>query len=708
MSSLSKMGWSNACHAYMIHANCLIRSKTTRMHGELASMCSGLGFLTTILGNGQPFIVYSDSLSLVYLVKRRFTAASAINSAMVKRLLLVLSNFHFILRYLPDPYLRSSADFLTRIEMERECSVPELLDRTTSMNDFVFVDENLRKLENEDLDAYNKRSELNEATMRSIEEAKTAEMSREEIITLFASSHLFSENAVQAKDAVTNAVNALQEEEPDEAFKHPFNPPTAVAADFEALQPRNDVEEPERVGADEFIEPQVEDETADLLSELVPSNNISAFTTQGIKRENQDIAFIGARKYLADTLLDPNDGYHGSSLDTNGPEYVEKTHSLNLLRLYCEDNDIKITDEILYTDVEQIKQNLNYAFPSESVRAQKKYFLAMQKREQNLRLIYEIVSGKRSIDHEECNYLRRIDPWFKSLTDNINLIIIHEGLLWYLRIPFKYSAMRCCLICPRFDALRLCKKQHNLLHRGSTFDFSMLSLRIYTQDLLGLCREVQRSCVHCSIYFLHRRTLKTRFSSLNLEPGAFFVDLAGPIARGKDQKPGEKSVAYVMVILAPLTWSIVLVFLQSKDSEHVWDRFLHEFLRYYPGCSKVTLDNGSEFSVLRQQCALLQIAVHSTAAHHAQSNRAEMAVRRFSKAFKLFLTGNAASWRKSLSYLQILLNTSYSSPHTGLPPYYAQGMGEASAFYSPYITFRDGSGGPQAPGKTCEAYEMMR
>ena len=167
-------------------------------------------------------------------------------------------------------------------------------------------------------------------------------------------------------------------------------------------------------------------------------------------------------------------------------------------------------------------------------------------------------------------------------------------------------------------------------------------------------------------------------------------------------------MAYVLVALAPITWQITLVFLDSKESSHVWDRFLHEYLRYFPGTSKITVDGGQEFSEIKKQCNLMQISVHVTAAYHPQSNMAEGGVKRFSKVFKLFLNGTPGSWRKSLSYMQILLNTCFTSPHTGLPPYISMGGGQSSGFYNPYLTFHSEKEPPNPPERSNEAYCIMQ
>ena len=663
-------------------------AQKSSMYGELGALLSSLSFIQGPLLGPYPIMIYTDSMCLIYLVKRRFSAPSAINSAMVKRLLLALTNFHFILRYLPDPYMQASSDYLSRIDMERGQSTMDVLEHTTNMADFCDIDEKMRHIEKENLAEYDKRSKLNETMMLQIEQSKG--YNRKELVSLFSSTHTFAESLEEANSAnvAKEVEQALSTKDcPAELFVNPpLLPAAPTAADFSAADPFP-VTDTDRVPVDEFEEKETND-TADLISELLPTNHVSSMTKAGIRRDMEDVRFIGQRQNLTETILQPIDGYESSEILSDGRSYCDHLHSVNLLKIYNENSDFKTTDEVLYDNISDIKANLNKAYLSNSVRAQKKYYLSIQKRERNLRLIHDLLQGKIEVSHSDVQTLRRMDEFFKSLVDSLDTLMLFEGLIWKIMIPTKHSVMRCLIvICPS-DAERIARKKHGLYHRGVLFDFSFLATQFYTKDLLKICKSVQQSCVHCCLYFKNKRTLKSRLSTLSLEEGQVYIDLAGPIKTDMSSND-SKATAYVMVCLQPISWYVVLIFLTCKSSPYVWTRFLNEYLRYFPGTTKISMDNGGEFQTLREQAELLHISTHRTASFHPSANKCEIAVKKFSRTLSLFLDGNATSWKKNLAMIQIILNTSYSSPHTGMAPFYLQGAGQHNSFFGPSMIFRD-------------------
>ena len=96
--------------------------------GELASLSACFLKLDRYL-SPYPVIVYTDSISLVFLVQRRFQSATAMNNKLVQRLILALVPYHFICRWLPGRLIDACSDIFSRIRQERGMPVDELLEK---------------------------------------------------------------------------------------------------------------------------------------------------------------------------------------------------------------------------------------------------------------------------------------------------------------------------------------------------------------------------------------------------------------------------------------------------------------------------------------------------------------------------------------------------------------------------------------------------
>ena len=655
------------------------------MIGELCAICASLSFSRSVIGS-NPVVIYTDSISTCHLVKRRFSAQSAIDNQMVRRLLMLLAEYAVIIRFVPGKTLEYSADMLSRIKAERGESVDKLLDRTDKMADFVWADNILRPgIETESAKEFLKRTKLNCEALQRIEMAKGLDCHETE--ALFADTHLFSKNPKEG--AVSSLDAVIEAESPEEVFKNPNVVPDYREEAFESATLPVTLDEVDRIPADK-VEVKEVSQNADFLESTIPSNHSSGLTEYGLEKERKDLAVISRHKELRDTIVDPFDGLLDPKVASNAPDLVDHLYNVNAIRVYCGENELDLQTEPLFTDMEEVKKNLNKAHLSNEIRSKKKYYQAAQKRERNLRLIYDVVSGKIPSDHTDCELYKRTDKLFNTLICDIESVIIHEGLLFRIKFPAAGQSMRCCVILNESDAHRVVRRFHNLCHRGAYWSYVNLSRQIYCLSLLGVCKSVVRSCGFCCSNFYSKVAIKSRLTNIEMEPGCVFIDLAGPVRRRQGGVTGsdDAGMAYVLVCLNPVTWTHVFLFLESKRANLVWTTFLNGYLRYY-NCCRIISDGGKEWEETKRETALLNISWRTTNSYSPQANLAEGGVKRFSKAFKMILNGDATLWRKRLAYMQIIVNQSLTHPVTKVSPSYSQGCGDNASFSGPAIVFAD-------------------
>ena len=236
-------------------------------------------------------------------------------------------------------------------------------------------------------------------------------------------------------------------------------------------------------------------------------------------------------------------------------------------------------------------------FLSKDIRAQKKYYIEIQKREANIRLLFDLVSKKIELDDEKCNIFRRTDRLFKTCYEDFDSLFIFEKILFRCRFVDKGQKMRIGVVMNQSDAERQIRRFHNTLHRGAMLDYSMMSRKIWTPDLLSVCQSVQRSCRHCSSFYVNKRALKGPLHEIEgcFGPNVAYCDLCGPISGSG--APGNNGKAYVMVILNPTTYYQTFIFLPNKSAKVVNDRFFNEYLKYFPGLEKLVIDRGGGGSI---------------------------------------------------------------------------------------------------------------
>ena len=650
---------------------------------EISSIVSSLSVARGIIGN-LPINIYTDSIATVHLVKRSYASQAAIDNRMVRRLLMLLAEFSVIVKFVPGKSLEYSADTLSRIKTERGMSTDELLDKTDKLSEYIWVDEQLRpEVKNETAKEFEKRSRNNLEAMMRIEIAKG--LGCDETERLFADTHLFSK---PLQDASVSALHlALEEHDLEEIYRHPNNLPDVREDVFEAATPPVILDEADRVPADKMETKEVGD-NEDFLTMTIPSNHFSGMTEYGLNKERQDIAVISRYKELAETVLDPYDGMYDPTVVNNGPDLNDHLHTINAIRIYCEENNLDLRTEPLFTSMEEVKENLNRAHLSNEIRAKKRYFKAAQKREMNLRLIYDVVTGKIPATHNNCEILKRTDALFHTLFHDLESVVVHEGLLFRIKFPAKGQSMRCCVILNSEDAYRMVRRFHNLSHRGAYWSYCNLSRQIYALSLLGICKNTVKSCSFCASNYLHKVAIRSKLTNVEIDSGQVWVDLCGPIKRRQGASTGSDAMAYVMVCLQGNTWHHTFLFLENKTASLVWRVFLEGFLRYF-NVSRVVCDNGGEFRKMREELALLNVAVRCTNAYHPAGNTCEQAVKRFSKAFRFVLNGDATTWKQRLAYVQIVVNQSLIHPVTKVSPAFALGNGDNATFAGPAVVFAD-------------------
>ena len=93
------------------------------------------------------------------------------------------------------------------------------------------------------------------------------------------------------------------------------------------------------------------------------------------------MSVIGKHKDLSDVVLDPFDGQNSEYITTYATDFIDHIHNVNVLQIWCAENNVDMSCEPLFESPDEIKENIDKMQLSNDIRAQKPYFKGVQKRE---------------------------------------------------------------------------------------------------------------------------------------------------------------------------------------------------------------------------------------------------------------------------------------------------------------------------------------
>ena len=191
------------CLPAIADSRCLAQSlaKAGSTTGELGSLCYGLINLRTII-QFLPITVWTDNLSLVFLLQKRFQCKVAIDSSVVLRLLLAINNFHFLVRFCPTEL--QMADYLSRVKQETNTTVDDFLTKSEKIEDFEFIDQILRPERQTETNAdFIKRANKNIELVRKLETMRGDNY--DELLSYFTTTHSTANDIRSALQDTTNS-----------------------------------------------------------------------------------------------------------------------------------------------------------------------------------------------------------------------------------------------------------------------------------------------------------------------------------------------------------------------------------------------------------------------------------------------------------------------------------------------------------------------
>ena len=249
--------------------------------GELASLTTGILSLRCILEQ-TPFIVKTDSLSMTFLLARRFDTKVVMDNKMFSRLVVVLQPFQFYCSYLPASSMQYSADAISRLELKVGKPIDRFLMDTPNFSDFELADTFLRPFRQaEDVKSFEDRNKRNVELIRTIETAKG--LDEREIIELFSHTHRLPK---RLHPSIQREITLIEQEcenakksDPDlEYWKSSFGfqEPKGLS-EIGVSQPRKLVENEEIIAANEVVLRELSD-SDDLFDQTLAPNEVSCLT----------------------------------------------------------------------------------------------------------------------------------------------------------------------------------------------------------------------------------------------------------------------------------------------------------------------------------------------------------------------------------------------------------------------------------------------
>ena len=331
--------------------------------GETAALCTGLLSLRCIL-EYTPFVVLTDSLSLTYLLARRFDTKVAVDNKMFTRLCVALSNFHFACTFLPSASMEKSADAISRLEVKVGKPIDQFLSDTPNFSDFELADTFLRPYrQDEDIKSFEDRNQRNLEMVKKIETAKG--LDEREMIELFSHTHKFPR---RLHPTVQQEISAIEQEVDDQSVVDPdvlhwrssfgFAEPKGVE-DIGAEAPMDLIQNEDIVASNE-VEVKEELTTDDLFDQTLSSNNVSALTREGIKRLREDTDWICKNKTYRNVLYNPTESLIPEACSRSSKELINYVHEINYVYHHSLSTDQPIPNEPLFTTYDQVRANIAF------------------------------------------------------------------------------------------------------------------------------------------------------------------------------------------------------------------------------------------------------------------------------------------------------------------------------------------------------------
>ena len=645
--------------------------------GELASLCFSAISLRQIL-LWTPFIAYTDSLSLVYLLANRFKGTNAYTNDQVKKLLIGLESFNFMARFLPSGSMQKSADIISRYESEKGQPVDRFLASSTALEDYEDLDFLLRSSrQTENQAQFLIRQEKNVEMMMKIEKAKN--MNDEDLVKVFAGTVRFP----QAAERMVNEVEALDRNEDIDlkCWKENFAFSVKMEEPCEKLV-KQGLCVVKRIPAEEldFQEPS---EDQDYITSIMPRENVTNLNQSGLDRMRQDSAAIANCKQAREIILNPVEGCFPVGFVRSDREALDYLAEVNYIYMHTTTDDQLIPDTPLFNSFQEVKDNLDFATLSEHIKSQYPHFHGVQERSDTIQTVKQVVLGHLDIQNIKPDTLRRIDPFAKALLDSVESLAVYKDLLFKLKLPLKGEYCYALLVLPQQDAHRFVLRLHVSTHRSVMNLYAMSSCKIWTIGLADICAETVRSCAICSSYFSYQKPIKCPQLNPELQIGSISADIKGPIL-GKTQKK------YILAVCENVTHYHSFSLLKDLSAQEFARVFFHNHIRWFGVPTAICTDLGSNFcsSIAREIYLLLGVGIRFVSTANAKANVSETAVMKFSKTLKAILGGSdVREWEKRLSLVQLVVNSVWRHPGSGRAAIEMFTGNSYANLYSPFVLF---------------------
>ena len=647
--------------------------------GELASATFSAVALRSLL-LWVPWTLFTDSIALVFLFANRFNTKSVITNKQFQRLVIAMQPFSFVCRFLPSAAMEQSADVISRFEKEKQMPLNQFLTTLTCLEDFEKLDSLLRPdRQEEDDEQFLLRQQKNSDLLLRIENARG--MDEEEIV------HYFSKTMHLPKDMqeIVNEIESTPEDSLEADKKtwkenFAFNVKMDDPSDSAVLQV---VEETNRISAEE-VKDQPAKSDVDYFTQIMPSNEVTELTKEGMAWTRRDAASIANCKVARDVMLNPTEEHFPLGFARSSTVLGDWCYTINYIYHHTLSTENNIPDEPLFNDFDEVKRALDYARLSEEIASMYEHFKAIQSRNDTIQTVIQLVEKKLTLDDVKVDGLRRLDDLAKKLIDGVEGLVVYKGLLFKLRLPKRGEHCYALLVLPELDAERFCLRLHVAGHRSVMHLYAMASCKIYTEGLADICQKVVRSCFHCSTWYSYQKPNRCVLPNYLVAPGAIWSDIKGPYLTNKGTKK------WVLVVLDSATGYHSLGVLNNMTAKELANCMFSTYIKSFGVPIAIHTDLGSSYTseIARELYTILGIMVRFSSTSNPKSNKAEGAVNRFSKCLKQILGGESVlAWESKIALTQLVLNSMYLHPYSQRSPMEMFCGHPYSNLYSPFVLF---------------------
>ena len=658
-------------------------------------MCELAGVVCFLTSNkylvaGKLLHISCDNIVAVGILKRRLQLVDSFDDGIVHRLLLSISGVPFRVTYVNSKC--NAADFLSRFSPTHGSSYGEILEQSNCIKDMLFLDQ-----ESEDNSTSNIREYLKTSKDKAelVRKKESRGWNKRDLKDNYRSTHIFSPAHFEDVMAIMEGGEVEAEVSSDEVPTVGRSPGVEkdlqvwvegrpmdikfarpAETEFTSLEcPQLFADEPE--GDDDFFKTNNKEDLIRFITKEAQTND---FSQEYMNVLREDSHFIASEPQLSSTITNGMDGIIENDIFSSRLLLSTYLQEVNVIFKLLGVNNLE-SHENLFETWDELKEAAKKFKIAEGYGKRLSYLREVQNRSKAITLAKRIVSGLVDVDDDEVDCERRSDGLFRTLHNNIESLVVIDGLLFRAKFPVRGEPHKFCLVLENGDAERRLVSLHAKEHRGHIYLYTLFSKDFYTPGALRLAYDVTSRCPNCAQMKQRKRVKCSRPNLTASHLNSWAIDMKGPILVGSSKK-------YVLCGVETNLRLVHFAIANSLEATEIARLIFEGIIASYGSSIEIISDRGKSFLNKLNQALFTLGSIHHrlTDAYHPQSSISEgLAVRKFSSSMKALICGrNLSEWSSNVKYLQVLLNSSLIHPYLSQTPYQLL-LNSKSTFYHPVL-----------------------